>query len=83
MVYHFTDWLDERFSIAPARARQALVYLALCVAGGLFALLCALVVAFDAIAPGFNSVAGLTLGSVPTEDIIAREEGSFRQRHTH
>ena len=42
-----------------------------------FALCCALIVAFDDIFLDFNNVANLTLGSVPTEDIIAREERSF------
>ena len=77
VAYHLTNWLDDHFNILPARSRRAISYLTLCVAAGLFALLCTLIVAFDEIAPGFNSVANLTLGSVPTEDIIAREEGSF------
>ena len=77
VVYHLSDWLDERFHIAPAASREALRYIILGLALLLFALLCTLIVAFDEIAPGFNSVANLNLGSVPTEDIIAREEGSF------
>lgn len=77
VAYHLTNWLDDHFNILPARSRRAISYLTLCVAAALFALLCTLIVAFDEIAPGFNSVANLTLGSVPTEDIIAREEGSF------
>ena len=77
VVYHLSDWLDERFNIAPAASREALRYMTLGLAGLVFALFCTLIVAFDEIAPGLNSVASLTLGSVPTEDIIAREEGSF------
>ncbi len=77
VVYHLSDWLDEHFSIAPTASRRAFRYMTLGLAGLVFALLCTLIVAFDEIAPGLNSVANLTLGSVPTEDIIAREEGSF------
>ncbi|MCY4246612.1 MAG: HDIG domain-containing protein [Chloroflexi bacterium] len=77
MVYQLSNWFGDRFDVLTARSRRAISFAVLCVAGGVFALLCTLVVAFDEIAPGFNSVANLTLGSVPTEDIIAREEGSF------
>lgn len=77
MVHHFANWLDDRFKILPTRSRRAINLLTLCAAGAVFALLCTLIVAFDEIVPSLNSVANLTLGSVPTEDIIAREEGSF------
>ena len=42
-----------------------------------FAICCTLIVAFDDIFLSFNSIANLRIGRVPTEDIIAREEGSF------
>ena len=77
MVVHLSEWLADSLNIPLARAKLAVRYLLLCLAGLVFALLCALIVAFDEIAPGLNSVANLALGSVPTEDIIAREEGSF------
>ncbi len=77
MGYQLSNRLSDRFNFLPAYSRRAMSYVTLCVAGGVFALLCTLIVAFDEIVPGFNSVANLTLGSVPTEDIIAREEGSF------
>ena len=77
VVVHLSEWLSDSFNIPLARSRLAVHYLILCLAGLVFALLCTLIVAFDEIAPGLNSVANLALGSVPTEDIIAREEGSF------
>ncbi|MCY3574634.1 MAG: HDIG domain-containing protein [Chloroflexi bacterium] len=77
MAYQLSNWFGGRFNFLPARRGGVLTYVIPCLVGGVFALLCTLIVAFDEIAPGFNSVASLTLGSVPTEDIIAREEGSF------
>ena len=77
MVYQLSNWLDDRFNFLPTRPRRAINYVIPCLVGGIFVLLCTLIVAFDEIVPGANSVANLRLGSVPTEDIIAREEGSF------
>ena len=77
MNLQFSDLLDERFNIDPRRT-ESFVHFALTVAAAVaFAFCCALIVAFDDIFLGFNSVANLTIGSVPTEDIIAREERSF------
>ncbi len=52
-------------------------FLAVFVAAIAFSVACAVIVAYDDIFLSFNSVANLRIGSVPTQDIIAREEGSF------
>ena len=77
MYLQFTDLLEERFSINPARTRAAVHFGSVFAAAVIFALCCASIVAFDDIFLRFNSVANLTIRSVPREDIIAREEGSF------
>lgn len=77
MIFQFSARLEERFNIDPRRTRSFLLYAAIIVAGVSFALCCTLIVAFDDIFLEFNNIANLTLGSVPTEDIIAREERSF------
>lgn len=77
MSLQFSNLLDERFNIDPRRTESFLQFLLTIVAAVSFALCCAVIVAFDDIFLDFNSVANLTVGSVPTEDIIAREEGSF------
>ncbi len=77
MSLQFSNLLDERFNIDPRRTETFLQFLLKIVATVSFALCCAVIVAFDDIFLDFNSVANLTVGSVPTEDIIAREEGSF------
>lgn len=68
---------DERFNFDARRTRSFALYATFIVAAAVFALCCALIVAFDDIFLDFNNVANLTLGSVPTEAIIAREAGSF------
>ena len=77
MYLQFSDFLEERFNISPERSRAALHYASLVAAAIIFALCCASIVAFDDIFLRFNSVANLRINSVPREDIIAREEGSF------
>ena len=77
MALRFSNLLDERFSIDPRRTQSFVLILSSLVAAILFALCCTLIVAFDDIFLEFNSVANLRLGSVPTDDIIAREERSF------
>ena len=77
MFLQLADRLDERFNIDPDKTRTGLQFLLILIAAVVFALCCALIVAFDDIFLDFNNVANLTIGSVPTEDIIAREEGSF------
>jgi putative nucleotidyltransferase with HDIG domain len=69
--------LDERFNIDPRKTQAGVRFTLIFVAAVSFALCCTLIVAFDDIFLDFNNVANLTIGSVPTEDIIAREEGSF------
>ncbi len=69
--------LDERFNIDPGRTQSFIRFASAIVAAVGFALCCTLIVAFDDIFLEFNNIANLTLGSVPTEDIIAREERSF------
>ncbi len=77
MSLQFADKLDERFDLDPRWAKSLVAFASIIVAAVCFALCCTLIVAFDDIFLNFNNVANLTLGSVPTEDIIAREEGSF------
>ena len=77
MILQFSNRLDERFKIEPRRTQAFALYAAMVFAAAIFALCCALIVAFDDIFLEYNSVANLTLGSVPTEAVIAREAGSF------
>lgn len=77
MALRFSNLLDERFSLDPRRTQSFVLFASIVVAAAAFALCCTLIVAFDDIFLEFNSVANLTIGSVPTEDIIAREERSF------
>ena len=77
MVFHVANLLEERFNINPQRTETAAHFLlVLCAAIG-FALCCTLIVSFDDIFLRFSSTANLGIGRVPTDDIIAREEGSF------
>ncbi len=77
MVVQVADLLDERFNIRPQRTEAAARVLLLLMAAAVFALCCTVVIALDDIFLRFNSTANLGIGRVPTEDIIAREEGSF------
>ena len=77
MIVQLADLLEERLSIRPQRTEAAARVFLLLVAAAIFALCCTLVIALDEIFPRFNSRANLGIGRVPTEDIIAREEGVF------
>ena len=77
MALRFSNMLDERFNLDPRKTQSFLLFASIIVAAATFALCCTLIVAFDDVFLEFNSVANLTIGSVPTEDIIAREERSF------
>jgi len=77
VILQFSNALDERFNINPRRTHSFVLFASTIVAAVSFALCCTLIVAFDDIFLDFNNVANLTFGSVPTEDIIAREERSF------
>lgn len=77
MQLSLVDFFEERFNVDPMRTERALKAVLLLWAAAIFALCCTLIVAFDDIFTQFNSVANLRIGRVPTEDIIAREEGSF------
>ena len=77
MLTSLTERLEERFNIAPRRTRRAVRRSLILAFAALFALCCTLVVGFDDIFIGLNSAANLRIGSVPPEDIIAREEGAF------
>ena len=77
MFTRFTESLAERFDIEPERTLKALRRSFILTFAILFALGCTVIVGFDDIFTGFNSAANLSIGSVPSEDIIAREEGSF------
>ena len=77
MLTRFTEWIEERFGIAPKRARRGLRHSFTLALAILFALSATVIVGFDDIFIGLNSAARLRPGSVPAEDIIAREEGAF------
>ena len=77
MLTRFTEWIEERFGIAPKRARRGLRHSFTLAFAILFALSATVIVGFDDIFTGLNSAARLRPGSVPAEDIIAREEGAF------
>lgn len=77
MFTRFTESLAERFDIGPERTLKALRHSFILTFAILFSLGCTVIVGFDDIFTGFNSAANLSIGSVPSEDIIAREEGSF------
>lgn len=77
MILRFSDLLDERFNIDSRGTKSIVRASTTVVAAVFFALCCTLIVAFDDIFLDFNNIANLTLGSVPTDDIIAREERSF------
>ena len=77
MIVQVADLLEARFKIHPQRTEAAAHALLVMGATAVFALCCTLIVAFDDIFLSFNNRANLGIGRVPTEDIIAREEGSF------
>ena len=77
MYLRLSNLLDDRFNIDPQRTQDVGYFLTALFATVAFAICCTMIVAFDDIFVGSNNVANLTIGDVPTEDIIAREEGSF------
>ena len=77
MFTRFTELLEERFGIEPERTLRAVRQSFILIFAILFALSCTVIVGFDDIFIGLNSVANLKIGSVPAEDIITREAGAF------
>ncbi len=77
MVVRLTDLLGNRFSLAPDRTQRALRYALLLIFSLVFVACCTAIVGFDDIFLGASSTANLAVGSMPSEDIIAREEGLF------
>lgn len=77
MASRFADLLEESFNIRPKRTAAAARLLLLLIAAIAFVLCCTLVISIDDIFLRFSSTSALGIGRVPTEDIIAREEGSF------
>ena len=77
MVIHLADLLEERFKIRPQKTEAAAQILLVLIAALFFALCCTLIIAFDDIFLRFNSASNLGIGRVPSDDIIAREEGAF------
>ena len=77
MIVQVADLLEARFQIHPQRTEAAAHVLLVIAATAIFALCCTIIVAFDDIFLSFNNTAKLGIGRVPTDDIIAREEGSF------
>lgn len=75
MVHRFTGLLEERYGIGSARAQQSVRLLLTASLAIVFALCCTVIVGFDDLFQ--NATARLIIGSVPSEDIIAREEGIF------
>ena len=77
MLNRFTEGIEERFKISENQTIVVLRRLVISATVLLFAIICTTIVGFDDIFVGFNSVANLTIGSVPSEDVIAREGGTF------
>ena len=79
MYLRLSDILEERFDVDPDWTERIAHFVVVLCAAITFALCCTVIVAFDDIFLGFNSVANLNIGKVPTDDIIAREEGLLFQ----
>jgi len=77
MLTRFTELIDERFNIEPTQAQQYIQRMMVVIGALLFALSSTIIVGFDDIFTEFNNVANLEIGSVPSEDVIAREGGTF------
>ena len=77
MVTSIADLLEDRLSIGPERTEAAAHILLLLLAAIVFALCCTLIISLDDVFLRFKSTSNLGIGHVPTEDIIAQEEGSF------
>jgi putative nucleotidyltransferase with HDIG domain len=77
MGIRFAEWISGIFNIDPERAGQVVQRVLVVIAAILFALTSTVIVAFDDIFIGFNDVANLVIGSVPSNDIIARNDATF------
>lgn len=77
MLIRFTELIEERFSIEPEQTESILQRTGVTIAALIFAISCTVIVGFDDIFTNFNSVANLAIGSVPSEDVIARQGGTF------
>jgi cyclic-di-AMP phosphodiesterase PgpH len=77
MLTRFTKLIEAQFAISENQTVRALRRTAITATVLLFAIFCTVVVGFDDIFIEFNNVANLTIGSVPTDDVIAREGGTF------
>jgi len=77
MLTRFTELIDERFSIDPETTQHVIRRTLVVVAALLFALSSTIIVGFEDIFLEFNNVANLDIGSVPSEDVIARESETF------
>jgi len=77
MLNRFTEQIEERFTFSENQTIEVLRRFVVIAVVLLFAISCTIIVGFDDIFIGFNSVANLTIGSVPSEDVIAREGGTF------
>lgn len=75
MVDRFAGLLEERYGIEAKRTQRGAGLLLIVVVAIGFALCCTVIVGFDDLFQ--NATARLIIGSVPSEDIIAREEGIF------
>lgn len=77
MLTRFTEWIEERYNIPPERTLGIFSRAVVMFAALLFAVICTFIVGFEDIFTDFNSVANLTINSVPSEDVVARENRTF------
>ncbi len=77
MLTRFTELIDERFNIAPEQTNLVIKRTIVVIASLLFAFSSTLIVGFDDVFTQFNNVANLTIGSVPSDDVITRKDTTF------
>ncbi len=77
MLNRLSGLIEDRFDIETKQTyrilrRSLVIFAALC-----FAVISTIIVGFDDIFVGLNSVSSLSIGSVPSENVIAREDSTF------
>lgn len=77
MLTRFTELLEEQYSITSEQSLAILQRTGVMIAALIFAISCTVIVGFEDIFTNFNSVANLEIGSVPSEDVIARQGGTY------
>lgn len=77
MLTQFTELLEEKYSIPTEQSLAIFQRTGVMIAAFIFAISCTVIVGFEDIFTNFNSVANLEMGSVPSEDVIARQGGTY------